>query len=143
MPSFTGLYESAEHSRNLGHFASIANIATSSGNLGMEEEKLLKRFAEKLDISDDEYDKVLKNPTAFPLNPPDSAERRLERLHDLFKIIFADNVIDETERFLVEKYAIGLGYTSEQAQKLIKRSIEIFSGGLSFDDFQYLINRKS
>lgn len=140
--SFTDLFESGERSRNVGHFASIANMATVNGKLGIEEEKLLKRFAVKLDIGEAEYEKILKDPTIYPINPPNSAERRLERMHDLFKIIFADNVIDDHERFLIEKYAIGLGYSAEQAQKLIKRTIQIYTGGLSFDDYRYLLNRE-
>lgn len=140
--SFSGLFNSGEHSRNLGHFASIVHLATIKGKLGLEEEKMLKRFAEKLDVNQIEYEEVLKNPTAYPLNPPNSAERRLERMHDLFQIIFADNMIDDHERVLIEKYAIGLGYSPEQAQKLIRRSIEIYSGGLSFDDYRYLVNKE-
>lgn len=140
--SFSGLFNSGEHSRNLGHFASIAHLTTIKGRLGLEEEKMLKRFAEKLDVSQTEYEQILKNPTEYPLNPPNSAERRLERMHDLFQIIFADNMIDDQERVLIEKYAIGLGYSSEQAQKLIRRSIEIYSGGLSFDDYRYLVNKE-
>ena len=61
---------------------------------------------------------------------------------DLFKIIFADNEIDDEERRLVERYAIGLGYTEALATKLIKRSIEIFNGGLDLDDYRYLLNKK-
>lgn len=140
--SFTDLYESGEHSRNLSHFAAIAHVATINGKLGIEEEKLLKKFAEKLDIDESEYEKILKNPSIYPINPPNSAERRLERMHDLFTIIFADNVIDDHERFLVEKYAIGLGYTAEQARELIQKSIKIYLGGLSFEDYRYLLNRK-
>ena len=140
--AFTDLFESGEHSRNLGHFASIANMATVNGKLGVEEEKLLKQFAIKLDIDEAEYEKILKNPTIYPINPPNSAERRLERMHDLFKIIFADNAIDDHERFLIEKYAIGLGYTVEQARELIRKSIHIYMGGLSFEDYRYLLNRK-
>lgn len=140
--SFSGLFNSGEHSRNLGHFASIVNMATVQGHLGLEEEKLLKRFAKKLDVSESEYEKILKNPKDYPLIPPNSAELRLERMHDLFQIIFADNMIDDQERKLIEKYAIGLGYSTEQAQKLIRRSIEIYSGGLSFDDYRYLVNKE-
>jgi uncharacterized tellurite resistance protein B-like protein len=140
--SFTDLFESGEHSRNLGHFASIANMATVNGKLGSEEERLLKQFAVKLDINEDEYEKILKNPNIYPINPPNSAERRLERMHDLFKIIFADHVIDDHERFLLEKYAIGLGYSVDQARELIKKSIRIYTGGLSFDDYRYLLNRE-
>lgn len=140
--SFTDLFESGNHSSNLGHFASIANMATINGKLGIEEEKLLRQFAVKLDINESEYEKILKNPTAFPLMPVHSAEGRLERMHDLFKIIFADNAIDDHERFLIEKYAIGLGYSVEQAKDLIQRSIKIYMGGLSFEDYRYLLNRQ-
>ena len=137
--SFTDLFESGEHKRNLGHFASIANMAAINGALNDEEEKLLRRFAKKLDIDESEYEAVLKNPGKYPINPPNDADRRLERMHDLFKMIFADHEIDDHERFLIEKYAIGLGYTAELAQKLIKRSIEIYSGGLDMEDYRYLL----
>ncbi|MGB3343179.1 MAG: TerB family tellurite resistance protein [Aequorivita sp.] len=140
--SFTDLFESGEHSRNLGHFASIANMATVDGTLSTEEEKMLKSFAHKLNISEAEYERILKDPTGYPINPPNSAERRLERMHDLFQMIFADNTIDDHERFLIEKYAIGLGYDAKTAQHLIKRSIQIYSGGLDFEDYRYLLNKK-
>jgi uncharacterized tellurite resistance protein B-like protein len=139
--SFTDLFDSGEHRRNLGHFAAIANMATVDGEIGPEEEKLLKRFAVKLDIDESEYVEVLINPNKFPINPPNTTEKRLERLHDLFRMIFADHGIDDHERFLIEKYAIGLGFNAETAQKLIKRSIEIFSGGVDFDDYRYLLEK--
>ena len=139
--SFTDLFESGEHKRNLGHFASIANMAAVDGVLNAEEEKLLKRFARKLDIQESEYADVLKNPGKYPINPPNSSDKRLERMHDLFEMIFADHEIDDHERFLIEKYAIGLGYSVELAQKLIKRSIQIYQGGLDLEDYRYLLNR--
>jgi len=140
--SFTNLFESGARGRNLGHFASIAQIASSQGTTNENEIKLLKRFARKLDISDREYEEILKNPSKYPINPPNSVDERLERMLDLFKMIFADHEIDEEERVLIEKYAIGLGYTEELASKLIKRSIEIFNGGLDLEDYRYLLNKK-
>jgi len=140
--SFTDLFDSGEHKRNIGHFASIANMAAIDGELNAEEEKMLRRFARKLDIDEGEYEEILKNPTKYPINPPNSADRRLERMHDLFEMIFADHEIDDHERFLIEKYAIGLGYSADLAQKLIKRSVEIYSGGLDMEDYRYLLNKK-
>jgi uncharacterized tellurite resistance protein B-like protein len=140
--SFTDLFESGEHKRNLGHFASIVSIAAVDGALDPDEEKMLKRFARKLDIDESEYTEVIKNPTKYPINPPNSADKRLERRHDLFEMIFADHEIDEDERHLVEKYAIGLGYTEQLATKLIKRSIDIYNGGLDLEDYRYLLNKK-
>ncbi len=140
--AFLDLFESGEHLRNLGHFASIVNLAAIDGDINEKEEILLKRFARKLDINEDEYQKIMKNPKAYPLSSYSSVERRLERLHDLFKIIFADSSIDAEEEELVKRYAIGLGFSSQASQAIIRRSIQIFSGQLSFEDYRYLLEKE-
>ena len=117
-------------------------MALVDGELQDSEKKLLSRFARKLDISDEQFKDIMRHPSNYPLNPPNNADERLERMLDLFKMIFADYEIDEDEYRLVERYAIALGYTEELAKKLIRRSIEIFQGGLDLDDYRYLLNRK-
>lgn len=139
--SFSDLFGTGEHLRNLGHFAAIVNLAAVDGEINSHEEAQLKRFAIKLDIGEEEYMKVLKNPTAFPIHPNNSVQGRLERLHDLFQIIFSDHEIDKEEEELLKKYAIGLGFSSEASEGIIKRSIEIFSGKISFEDYVYLLNK--
>ncbi|EAQ51330.1 tellurite resistance TerB family protein [Leeuwenhoekiella blandensis] len=141
--SFSDLFDSGEHRRNLGHFAAIANMATVDGELNAEETKLLKRFAVKLDIDETEYVDIVENARRYPINPPNNSEKRLERLHDLFRMIFVDHTIDDHERFLIEKYAIGLGFSAERAKVLIERSIQIFQGGIDFDDYLYLLDKKN
>lgn len=139
--SFSDLFGTGEHLRNLGHFAAIVNLAAADGPINEKEEAQLKKFANKLDIAEDEYMKVLKNPTAFPIHPNNSVEGRLERLYDLFKIIYADNEVEKGEVELLRKYAIGLGFSPETSDGIIKRSIQIF-GGMSFEDYRYLLNRE-
>jgi uncharacterized tellurite resistance protein B-like protein len=141
--SFSDLFGSGEHLRNLSHFASIVNLAAVDGDINEQEEALLKRFARKLDINEEEYAKILDNPMAFPLSGYNSIERRLERLHDLFRIIFADHEIDDEEMELIKKYAIGLGFSSQASEGIIKRSVQIFSGQLSFDDYRYLLEKEN
>ncbi|MFD1094727.1 TerB family tellurite resistance protein [Salegentibacter chungangensis] len=140
--SFSDLFGSGEHLRNLSHFAAIVNLASIDGAINPEEEAQLKKFARKLDISQEEYQKVIKNPTAFPITASNSVERRLERLHDLFKIIFADHQIDEEETELIKRYAIGLGFSSQASEGIIERSIQIFSGQLNFEDYRYLLEKE-
>ncbi|MCX2838768.1 TerB family tellurite resistance protein [Salinimicrobium sp. MT39] len=139
--SFSDLFGTGEHLRNLGHFAAIVNLAAADGPINAKEEAQLKRFATKLDIAEEEYMKVLQNPNAFPIHPNNSVEGRLERLYDLFKIIYSDHDIEEQEVGLLKKYAIGIGFSQKAAQDIIKRSMEIFSG-MSFDDYRYLLNRE-
>ena len=139
--SFSDLFGTGEHLRNLGHFAAIVNLAAADGPINEREEAQLKRFAMKLDIGEEEYSKVLKNPTAFPIHPNNSVEGRLERLYDLFRIIYSDHDIEEEEEELLRKYAIGLGFSPEVSEGIIKRSMQIFSG-MSFDDYRYLLNKE-
>jgi hypothetical protein len=139
--SFSDLFGSGEHTRNLSHFASIVNLAAVHGEIKAEDEKLLRRFARKLDIGEVEYNKVLENPKLFPIHPSTSYDRRIERLHDLFIIIFNDHEIDPEEEYLIKRYAIGLGFSSETAEKVINRSIQIFNGKLDFEDYKYLLDK--
>ena len=139
--SFSDLFGTGEHLRNLGHFAAIVNLAAADGTINDYEEAQLKRFARKLDIGEEEYTKVLKNPNAFPIHPNHSVEERLERLYDLFRIIYSDHDIDKEEEELLRKYAIGLGFSKKVSEDIIKRSMQIFSG-MSFEDYRYLLNKE-
>ena len=139
--SFSDLFGSGEHLRNINHFASIVNLASVDGDINEKERVLLERFARKLDISEQEYKMLIKNPQEFPISAYNSVEKRLERLHDLFKIIFADHEIDHEEETLIKRYAIGLGFSNENAENIIKRSIQIFSGQLNFEDYKYLLGK--
>lgn len=102
---------------------------------------MLDRFATKLDITESEYKEVMKKENKYPIVPPHDSEKRLERLYDLFRIVFSDHFIDEEEMVFLKKYAIGLGYSDEQADAIIKKSVAIFSGRIDFDDYVYLLQR--
>ncbi len=137
--SFSDLYGNSEHRRNLAHFAAMATLAASDGEIQPIERKLLDKFADKLDITAAEYKEVMKKENKYPIDPPLSSEKRLERLYDLFQIIFVDHDIDAEEMQLLKKYAIGLGFSATTANKVIQRSLVIFRGQLDFDDYLYLI----
>lgn len=135
------LYNHSEKRRNLAHFAAIATLAAVDGEVNPQEMRLLQSFANKLDISEAEFKEVMKKSNKYPIDPQNSSEKRLERLFDLFKIIFADNEFDDDEMVLLKKYAIGLGYTSEKADKIIEKSIAIFRGRIDFEDYLYLLKK--
>ena len=138
---FNDLFDSGTHKRNLGHFAAIANLAAIDGVINADEQAMLERFARRLNIDASEYNEILKTPSKFPINPPNTREERLERLYDLFKIIYADNIMDKEQEVLVNKYAIGLGFSSEKAKEIIGKSIKIFGGQIPLEDYLYLLER--
>ncbi|PQB05274.1 hypothetical protein [Aureitalea marina] len=139
--SFTDLFYSGTHKRNLAHFASMVTLAAEDGVVTKKEEQLLKIFARRLNIEEVDYNKIVKDPSKYPIMPTNSADKRLERLMDLFKMMLIDKEIAEEELKLIRRYAIALGFTEEHADRIIKRSIDIFNGEISLDEYKYLLER--
>lgn len=137
------LYQSSAHRNNVAHFAAIVTIALSDGELNEDEMVLVNRFRRKLDITEEEYDLIMTNPSKYPLVSYSSYNDRLEHLFDLFKIIYADHKIDEPERKTLLKYALGLGFTSDKAESVVKKSIKIFEEGIDFDHYSFLMDKRS
>jgi hypothetical protein len=83
----------------------------------------------------------MKSPSNYPINPPTSASIRLERLYDLFKIIYVDHNIDAPELKLINRYATGLGFSEDKADEIIAKSIQIFGGKIDCEDYEYLVSK--
>ncbi len=136
------LYGHSEKRSNLAHFAAIASLAAVDGEINQKEQKVIDRFAVKLDISGAEYKEVMKKENKYPIEAPYTSEKRLERLYDLFNIIYADHDIDEGEYKMLKRYALALGYSPAKAEKIIKRSIILFRGKFDFEDYLYMMKRR-
>jgi len=135
------LYSSDSSNNNLAHFGSLASLADVDGHIAESEMSVLKQFAHKLQISDEQFKEVMKKENKYPIDHQVSYEKRLERFFDLMKIIFADNELSDNEMVLLKRYAIGLGFPNKEADKLIEKSVAIFSGKIDFEDFMYLVKR--
>lgn len=139
--AFLDLYQSNTHRNNVAHFAAIVSIALVDGELNKEEMIMVNRFKSKLDITEDEYNLVIEDPTKYPIVAYSDYTDRLEHLFDLFKIIYADHRIEESEKKPLLKYAIGLGFSSDIAGLVVKKSIAIFDEGIDFDYYSFLIDK--
>lgn len=135
------LYEHSDHRKNLAHFATLASLAAVDGEINPKEKAILDKFAFKLDISEQEYKEVMKKENKYPIETPHSGEKRYQRLFEFFQIIFSDHEIDVQERFIVEKYAIGLGFSPKKATEIIEKSIAIFTGRIDFEDYHTIVTR--
>jgi uncharacterized tellurite resistance protein B-like protein len=141
--AFLDLYQSNTHRNNVAHFAAIVSIALIDGELNDDEMIMVNRFRSKLDITENEYNLIMEDPTKYPIVPYSSYNDRLEHLFDLFKIIYADHKIDESEKKPLLKYALGLGFSSDIAALVVKKSIAIFDEGIDFDHYRFLLDKKT
>ncbi len=133
--SISDIYSSGFKKRNRGHFAAIVRIALSDGFISSEEKQILKRLAVNLEIEKDEFKYILNNADQYPINPPSSQERRIERLYDLSVMIYADNIVFEEERLLLKKLIIGIGFKFEDADSIVEKALTLISNKASQSEF--------
>lgn len=133
------LFESGSQQRNVLHFAAIVNMALVDGEINEPEQKMLIRFSRKLNIDEEEYKEILKNISNYPLPIVTSIKERFEFIYELFCMIYADHEIDDSEMYLIHKYATVIGFDERMIEKLIQRSIKIFSGDISFEEYSVFV----
>ena len=139
--SISDLYSSGLHKRSLGHFANIVKLALVDGFISDSEKQLLDKMAERLEISTPEYKSILKDPNAYPINPPIGYDRRIERLFNLTKMVFVDGEASENEIKLLNKICVGLGFSHEKHRRITKEAENQIMNGNDLDDFSDAIKK--
>ena len=133
--SFSDLYTPGFKSRNRDHFAAIIRIAQADGIISKEEESFINRTAVNLEIEDSEVIKIKANIDSYPINPPATEQSRLERLYDLSRMVFADNIADDAEKNLLKRLIIGLGFAVDKVDQVIEKSFLEISKGSDKEEF--------
>lgn len=133
--SFSNLYTSRFKTRNRDHFAAIVRLALADGKISDEEQAFINRTAINLEIDEAEVDNIIENINDYPINPPVSKQIRHERLYDLTRMVFADNIADEAEKQLMNRLIIGLGFEADNADYIVEKSFEEILKGSDEDEF--------
>lgn len=133
--SFSDLFDSGFKKRNEDHFASIVRVAMDDGIISDEERAFLDRLARNLDISEGDYKQILKDYQSHPINPPTSYDRRLERLYDLARMVYADHIKGERQVVLLKKIGIGLGFSPNNVLYVVDKALTLVNEGVDLDTF--------
>lgn len=139
--AISDLYTSGAHQRNLSHFANIVKLAVADEVIVKEEQALIDRLKQRLDITDTEYKSILENPSLYPINPPVSLEERTERLFDLSKMVLADHQIESQEVNILERIVIGLGFESKYLKEIVEASFLLILKFATIEEFSSAIKK--
>jgi len=139
--SISDLYSSGVHRNNLGHFACIVKMAMADEVITDGEQDLLENLAKRLNISKEEYKKIVKNPDKFPLNPPVSYDTRIERLYNLTQMIYADEEVSKEEVSILFRVVVGLGFPQDNAEKVSDEALHLVMNNNNLEDFTRAIKR--
>ena len=135
--SISDLFDSGFRNRNKGHFSAIVRVALSDGAITPEEQHFLDKLAIKLEISQAEYEEILENPLKYPVNPPLMHTHRLERLYDLARMVYADDVLGEKQRDLLTRFALDLGFTAGNVGYIVDKALKLVDLNVDLDTFTY------
>lgn len=135
--SFSDLFDSEFKSRNKGHFSAIVRVAIADGDLSIEEKIFLDKLAVKLEISQEEYEEILENPLKYPINAPSLYIQRLERLYDLSRMVYADNVLGPRQKEILTKFALALGFTPGNVSLIVEKALSLLILHVDLDTFVY------
>ena len=133
--SFLNLFDTGFKKRNQDHFAAIVRVAMSDGVITEDERAFLHRLAARLDISEEEYKKILKDYKSHPINPPTSYDLRLERLYDLARMVYADDVLGEKQTAILERLGIGLGFSTGNISYVVDKALKLVHAGVDKENF--------
>ena len=95
-------------------------MALADGELDPAEQDLLEAVAEGLEISPEEFTKILDHPERIPFTPPYELEDRLLQFAEIVDMMGADEKIVPEEHTLALKVAGRLGIPPHKAPKLIE-----------------------
>ena len=134
--SIADFFDSGFQKRNQDHFAAIVRVAMSDGVITEDEQAFLNRLARKLDISEGDYQEILKGYKSHPVNPPSSYDRRLERLYDLARMVYADHELGERQIGMLERLGVGLGFSPANINYVVDKALKLVHAGVDEDNFK-------
>ena len=139
--SISDLYSSGTHKKEISHFANIVKLALLDDNIATGEQKLIDSMAKRLNITEIEYAEILKNPNDFPITVALEYNKRIERLFNLTKMVFADNKATEDQRGLLNKITIGLGFSKDHYKTVTNEAIQQMINNCTLEEFSVAIKK--
>lgn len=133
--SISDLFDGEFRKRNEDHFAAIVRVAMSDGVINDAEKAFLDRLAIRLNISEENYKKILKDYKSHAINAPHSYDRRLERLYDLARMVWADHIEGPNQLGLLEKLCVGLGFTPDNVKYIADKALTLVHYEVNLDEF--------
>lgn len=146
---YQDIYDSGFKDRNRGHFAAIARVAYNDGVYTPKEREFIDALANKLDISEEDYKAILKDPNGYPVNPPYLQEQRIERLYDLARMVFINHILGPDQKSTLRKFTSALGFSgniqliTDKALSLLVMEYNLEDFKVEMDHFIKEINKKA
>lgn len=134
---FSDLFNSENIQRNRGHFSSLVRIAHADGNISAQEQSFLDKLAVALQISQEEYALILKDPSKHPINAPYLYTERLEALYKLARLVHRDHQLGDSQEGLLVRFGLALGFTPGNVNYIVNKALKLVDKDVDEETFLY------
>lgn len=135
--SISELFDSGFKKKMKGRFAAATRVLFTDGSFDHDEKLFLDQLAVKLDISQEEYNEILKNPLKYELNPPYLYIERLENLYHIARIVHDYHHLGDKQDKLLSKFAVALGFTTSNVDYIVNKALILIDKKVDLDTFIY------
>jgi hypothetical protein len=119
-------------------FVHLVQISKIDGKLNQDEYDLLHKEGKKFGLTDPEIDNLISSEGNSHYHAPYSLEEKFEHLCNMVGMILADNVVDEKERRMINKFAIEAGFSESKLSGLADLIIDGIRNNI---DEEILLNK--
>ncbi|MEX0968029.1 MAG: TerB family tellurite resistance protein [Bacteroidia bacterium] len=132
----------AAYQRKLSHLKNLIAIAFADRELKPNEIEFLHQVSSRLNISQEDVERIIEEPSSVEFHPPKKERERFLRLYALIAMMLADNDMDLREIEHCRQLAIKLGYKEDEASELITTISNAILTGTSVDKLYDKEDRK-
>jgi uncharacterized tellurite resistance protein B-like protein len=104
---------------NKEHYIHLIQVSKVDGKIQPSEKELLHKEGRKFGLTEPEIDKLINLETHNSYHPPYSLKEKFEHLYNVAEMILADEVITESEKKLIKRFAIEAGFNDKAIDKLM------------------------
>jgi hypothetical protein len=104
---------------NKEHYVHLVQVAKIDGTVKGSELELLHKEGKKFGLTDPEIDHLINSEEPHSYSPPYSLADKFEQLYNIAVMILADDVVTESEKRMIKRYAIAAGFDDQTIEKLI------------------------
>lgn len=101
-----------------GHFLNLYMVALSDNSFDEKELETILKIGEEKGISQEEFEKIIINPTSINIEIPTDFISKIKLLYDFARVIWSDGKIDDEEITSFMKYCRKFGFKEEESTEL-------------------------
>jgi len=107
-----GLFKEGKASSK-SHMKNLLEMAMVDSHFDDSEYQLIKQFAKKYKVSENELAEIQKNPEGVKFELPDKENEKFEQFYELVQMMMIDEKIFEEEKSLCRIFAKKFGYGNQ------------------------------